>query len=72
MTKREQDEQPTQGTVIEALPAAKFKVKVDEQTTILAHLSGKMRIHHIRVYPGDTVLMRLSPDGKLGIITRRL
>ena len=72
MTQNEQNEQPVQGTVIEALPAAKFKVQIDEQTTVIAHLSGKMRIHHIRVYPGDTVLMRLSPDGKLGIITRRL
>lgn len=58
------------GIVIEALPSAMFRVKIGDQI-ILGHLSGKMRIHYIKVMPGDTVSVRLSPDGKRGIIMRR-
>ena len=58
------------GIIVEALPSAVFRVKVGDQI-ILGHLSGKMRINYIKVMPGDTVSLRLSPDGKRGIIMRR-
>ncbi len=58
------------GIVVEALPSAMFRVKVGEDI-ILGHLSGKMRIHYIKVMPGDMVSLRLSPDKKRGIIMRR-
>lgn len=59
------------GTVVEALPSATFNVEIEDKV-IIAHLSGKMRIHHIRVYPGDTVSVKMSDDGERGIIMRRL
>jgi translation initiation factor IF-1 len=61
-----------QGIVIEALPSANFKVKISENDEILAYLSGKMRLHHIKVLPGDRVSIELSEDGKRGRIIRRL
>lgn len=63
-----------EGTVIENLPNAKFKVKLDDTgTEILAHISGKMRMHYIRILPGDRVKIELSPyDLTLGRITYRL
>lgn len=60
------------GSVIEALPGTMFRVKIEGDREILAYLSGKMRLHHIRVLPGDRVTMELGPDGKRGRITRRL
>jgi translation initiation factor IF-1 len=62
-----------EGTVLEALPAANFKVKLDNDHEVLAHLSGKMRIHYIKVIPGDKVSVDLSPyDLTKGRITKRL
>ena len=61
-----------EGVVTEALPSTLFRVTLDEGGEILAHLGGKMRVHHIRVLPGDRVTMELGPDGKRGRITRRL
>jgi len=59
--------------VFEALPGLMFRIKVaGSETEILAHLAGKMKIHNIRVLPGDRVLVELSPDGKRGRIVRRL
>ncbi|HDH31459.1 MAG TPA: translation initiation factor IF-1 [Candidatus Wolfebacteria bacterium] len=58
--------------VVEALPGATFKVKMGENKEILAYLAGKMRMYHIKVLPGDKVLMELSPDGNRGRIVRRL
>jgi len=60
------------GTVIEALPNATFRVKIDNDTEILAHLSGKMRLNFIRVLVGDKVEIELSVDKKRGRIIRRL
>ncbi|MFA6136117.1 MAG: translation initiation factor IF-1 [Candidatus Paceibacterota bacterium] len=60
-----------EGIVVESLPSAMFRVKVNEKI-VLGHLSGKMRIHYIKVMPGDRVLIKLSPDGNRGIISRRL
>jgi translation initiation factor IF-1 len=62
-----------EGKVIEALPGLMFRVKVNGvDDEILAHLAGKMKIHNIRVLPGDTVLIELSPDGHRGRIVRRM
>lgn len=65
-----------QGIVIEALPSTTFKVKISDSPAggeeVLAYLSGKMRLHHIKVLPGDRVLVELSEDGKRGRIIRRL
>jgi len=49
------------GQVIEALPSATFKVKLDEGGEILAHLSGRMRVNYIRVLVGDRVTVEMSP-----------
>jgi translation initiation factor IF-1 len=49
------------GTVTEALPNAVFRVKLDSGHTVLAHISGKMRMHYIRILPGDRVTLELSP-----------
>ena len=49
------------GTVIEALPNAMFRVKLDSGHILLAHISGKMRMHYIRILPGDRVTLELSP-----------
>ncbi|MDO8743024.1 MAG: translation initiation factor IF-1 [Candidatus Azambacteria bacterium] len=60
------------GVVVEALPNTTFKVKLDNNTEILAHLSGKMRLNFIRVLVGDRVEVEPSIDKKRGRITRRL
>ena len=62
-----------EGTVSEALPNAMFKVELQNGHSVLAHISGKMRMNFIRVVPGDKVLVELSPyDLKRGRITRRV
>jgi translation initiation factor IF-1 len=50
-----------EGTVIEALPNAMFRVELDKGHKVLAHVSGKMRMHFIRILPGDRVTVELSP-----------
>ncbi len=50
-----------QAVVTEALPNALFRVKLDGGHMILAHISGRMRKHYIRILPGDTVTVHLSP-----------
>ncbi len=50
-----------EGTVIEPLPNAMFRVELDNGHRVLAHISGKMRMHYIRILPGDRVLIELSP-----------
>ncbi|TSC60152.1 MAG: translation initiation factor IF-1 [Parcubacteria group bacterium LiPW_15] len=60
-----------EGQVEEALPGLSFRVRLPDGRLILGHLSGKMRLHHIRIVPGDKVLMELSLDGERGRITRR-
>jgi translation initiation factor IF-1 len=61
-----------EGTVVEALPNAMFRVELENKHTILAHVSGKMRMHFIRILPGDKVTMELSPyDLTRGRITYR-
>jgi translation initiation factor IF-1 len=61
-----------EGTVLETLPNASFKVRLENNHEILAHISGKMRMHYIRILPGDRVLLELSPyDLNRGRITYR-
>jgi translation initiation factor IF-1 len=50
-----------EGIIVETLPNAAFKVKLENDHVILAHISGKMRMHYIRILPGDKVLLELSP-----------
>ena len=60
------------GVVQEALPNAMFRVELENGHKILAHVSGKMRMHFIRILPGDRVLLQLSPyDLTRGRITYR-
>ena len=60
------------GTVVDALPNAMFKVKLENDFVVLAHISGKMRMNFIRILPGDRVRMELSPyDLSKGRITWR-
>ena len=67
-----QDGVTVEGTVVEALPNAMFRVELENKHTVLAHISGKMRKHFIRILPGDKVLVELSPyDLTRGRITYR-
>jgi len=50
-----------EGTIIEALPNARFKVELENGHQVLAHVSGKMRMYFIRILPGDKVKLELSP-----------
>jgi translation initiation factor IF-1 len=50
-----------EGKVVEPLPNAMFRVELENGHVILAHISGKMRKHYIRILPGDRVLLELSP-----------
>lgn len=50
-----------QGEVMENLPNAMFRVKLENEHVVLAHISGKMRIHYIRILPGDKVTVELTP-----------
>ena len=63
---------PVEGTVVEALPNAMFRVELENKHVVLAHVSGKMRMHFIRILPGDRVALELSPyDLGRGRITYR-
>ena len=62
-----------EGTVVENLPNANFRVKLQNELIILAHISGKMRMNYIKIVPGDRVLVDVSVyDPTKGRITRRL
>ncbi len=61
-----------QGSVLETLPNAMFRVQLENGHKILAHISGKMRMHFIRILPGDKVTVEMSPyDLTRGRITYR-
>ncbi len=61
-----------QGTIVETLPNAMFKVELENGYRVLAHISGKMRMHYIKILPGDKVTVKLSPyDLTRGRITYR-
>ena len=60
------------GQIVETLPNAMFRVKLENDHVVLAHVSGKMRMHYIKILPGDTVKLELSPyDLSRGRITYR-
>ena len=62
-----------EGKIVEPLPNAMFKVELENKHQVLAHISGKMRKHFIRILPGDRVLVELSPyDLSRGRIVYRL
>ena len=50
-----------EGIILEALPNANFKVKLSNGHVILAYISGKLRMHYIKIIPGDTVTIEMSP-----------
>ena len=50
-----------QGEILEALPNATFRVKLENDFVVLGHISGKMRMHYIRILPGDKVTVDVSP-----------
>ena len=61
-----------EGTIIEPLPNAMFRVQLDNGHKVLAHISGKMRMHFIKILPGDRVTVELSPyDLTRGRVTFR-
>ena len=61
-----------EGIVLETLPNAQFKVELENKHQVLAHISGKMRMHFIKILPGDKVTVELSPyDLSRGRITYR-
>jgi translation initiation factor IF-1 len=67
-----EDSIEVEGTVTQALPNARFRVALENGHEVLAHISGKMRIHFITIKPGDKVKMELSPyDLSRGRITYR-
>lgn len=55
------DKELLEGVVLENLPSTLFKVKLDDGREILAYISGKMRVHYIKVLPGDRVRVEMSP-----------
>ncbi len=62
-----------EGTVVESLPNAMFRLQLDNGHKVLAHISGKMRMHYIKILPGDKVTVELSPyDLGRGRITYRM
>jgi len=67
-----EDSITAEGIVIESLPNAMFRVKLDNDHVILAHISGKMRMHFIKILPGDRVTVEISVyDLSRGRITYR-
>jgi translation initiation factor IF-1 len=72
LPKPKEDAIVLEGTVIEPLPNAMFRVKLENDHEVLAHISGKMRMHYIRILPGDRVQVELTPyDLSRGRITYR-
>ncbi len=67
-----EDKIEVEGIILEALPNAMFRVEIDGGHKILAHISGKMRMHYIKILPGDKVRVEMSPyDLTRGRITYR-
>ena len=70
--KEKEEKLEVEGVVVEALPNTQFMVELDNGHVVLAHVSGKMRMHFIKILPGDKVTMELSPyDLNRGRITYR-
>ncbi|MDD4784839.1 MAG: translation initiation factor IF-1 [Candidatus Shapirobacteria bacterium] len=65
--------EPTvKGQITEVLPNSLYRVKLENGNDIIAHLAGKLRMHHIRVLAGDNVSLVLSPEGEKGRIVYRI
>ena len=71
MHQEQDNKNQKEGIVVESLPNAVFRVQLADGEEILSHLSGKMRIHHIRILSGDRVLIEVSPDGTRGRVVYR-
>ena len=72
LAKSKEDAIVMEGTVVEPLPNAMFRVELENGHKVLAHISGKMRMHYIRILPGDKVQVELTPyDLERGRITSR-
>ncbi len=72
LPKPKEDAIVLEGTIRESLPNAMFKVELENGHAVLAHISGKMRMHYIRILPGDKVQVELTPyDLTRGRITYR-
>ena len=72
LAKSKEDAIVMEGTVVEPLPNAMFRVELEDGHKVLAHISGKMRMHYIRILPGDKVQVELTPyDLERGRITYR-
>ena len=72
LPKPKEDTIVMEGTVVESLPNAMFRVELENKHKVLAHISGKMRMHYIRILPGDRVQVELTPyDLSRGRITYR-
>ncbi len=56
-----EDKIEVEGSIVEALPNAMFRVEIPGGKVVLAHISGKMRMHYIKILPGDKVRLELSP-----------
>ena len=70
--KRKVKKNVPEGKVVEVLPGGTFKVELENKHTVVAHVSGKIRMNYIRILPGDTVVIELSPyDLTRGRITYR-
>ncbi len=73
MSDSKNEKLPTaKGVVTEALPSTLFRLKMEDDSEMLAYLSGKMRLHRIKVLIGDTVEVVLDPYGGKGRIVKRL
>lgn len=70
--KQQENEGLVSGTIIEALPNTMFRIELDGGVEQLAYLSGKMRIHRIKVLVGDKVTVKLDPYGGKGRVVKRL
>ncbi|HWL46000.1 MAG TPA: translation initiation factor IF-1 [Ilumatobacter sp.] len=72
MAKPKEDAIVFEGTIVESLPNAMFRVELENGHKVLAHISGKMRVNYIRILPGDRVQVELTPyDLTRGRITYR-
>ncbi|MCY3636560.1 MAG: translation initiation factor IF-1 [bacterium] len=72
LAKNKEDAIIMEGTVTESLPNAMFRVELENGHKVLTHISGKMRMHYIRILPGDRVQVELTPyDLQRGRITYR-
>lgn len=70
---KKKDTLEVNGTIEETLPNATFRVRLENEHEVLAHISGRMRVHYIRLLPGDKVVIEMTPyDLSKGRIIKRL